>query len=213
MHPQSKIVTPSTMMELVEHIEGIYLKDDRDDSAVCEVLRKEFKEQLEKNDEFMANMYKHIRPNCLRYHCDQVYTLESLPTDQIHYMNISILFYATMSRFISIVKIERVNNFHLYAQYQLKKLQIEQDYGYVKERTLFHGTKSTNIDSICKNNFDWRLVGKTGFLGCKYGKGVAFSPKASYASDYPRRCKQSPRTMFVVKVRTYIYIYNCNGKL
>jgi len=37
------------------------------------------------------------------------------------------------------------------------------------ERRLFHGTKSSNTDSICRDNFDWRL---SGVHGTAYGIGM-----------------------------------------
>lgn len=38
----------------------------------------------------------------------------------------------------------------------------------IQERRLFHGTEISNVDSICKYNFDVRLAGQHGHL---YGKG------------------------------------------
>lgn len=39
-----------------------------------------------------------------------------------------------------------------------------------RELLLFHGTDSKYLDSICKDNFDWRLCGKNGTI---YGEGEA----------------------------------------
>lgn len=38
----------------------------------------------------------------------------------------------------------------------------------IEEKRLFHGTKTKNVDSICKYNFDVRLCGQHGSL---FGKG------------------------------------------
>lgn len=39
----------------------------------------------------------------------------------------------------------------------------------VVEKNLFHGTSRNVIDSICRNNFDWRLCGAHGTM---YGQGT-----------------------------------------
>lgn len=38
----------------------------------------------------------------------------------------------------------------------------------INEKQLFHGTNSKHVDSICRNNFDWRLCGTN---GTSFGKG------------------------------------------
>lgn len=40
----------------------------------------------------------------------------------------------------------------------------------VSEKQLFHGTDSKFVDTICLNNFDWRICGVN---GTAYGKGEA----------------------------------------
>nr|CAI5821822.1 unnamed protein product [Callosobruchus analis] len=68
-----------------------------------------------------------------------------------------------------------------------------------KERCVYHGTRTENVDSICKTNFNYRLIGRYGHLGNKYGNGVSFSPTIEYAKSFPRRvCGQ--KAMFLVKV-------------
>ncbi|XP_017780479.1 PREDICTED: poly [ADP-ribose] polymerase 12-like [Nicrophorus vespilloides] len=47
------------------------------------------------------------------------------------------------------------------------------------ECELWHGTKESNVDLICKNNLDYRLV-----IEQKFGKGVSFSKYFSYAFHY-----------------------------
>ncbi|KAG5898395.1 hypothetical protein JTB14_030373 [Gonioctena quinquepunctata] len=105
-------------------------------------------------------------------------------------------------------KIERIQNYFLFAQYKLKQAHKMSSHGDVKELTLYHGTKACNIDSICKNNFAWRRMGSNGFRFSKFGRGVSFSPNVHYASDYPRRYNDSPRVMFVVKV---LEVSRCYG--
>lgn len=38
----------------------------------------------------------------------------------------------------------------------------------VDERKLFHGTESTLVNTICQQNFDWRVCG---LHGTSFGKG------------------------------------------
>jgi poly [ADP-ribose] polymerase 7/11/12/13 len=42
----------------------------------------------------------------------------------------------------------------------------------VVERNLFHGTCRNVVDSICRNNFDWRLCGAHGTM---YGQGMFYA--------------------------------------
>lgn len=39
----------------------------------------------------------------------------------------------------------------------------------VEEKQLFHGTRCSVIDAICKKGFDWRVCGKHGVA---YGHGI-----------------------------------------
>ena len=41
------------------------------------------------------------------------------------------------------------------------------DHG-ANEQKLFHGTKTEFVESICINNFDWRMCGEN---GTSYGQG------------------------------------------
>nr|XP_023020250.1 poly [ADP-ribose] polymerase 12-like [Leptinotarsa decemlineata] len=162
--------------------------------------------KIEKNFNFLNEIGHHISySNGKRLNFTKVYEKEILAPHVSEYFNVNTIFDRTMSilRILGsrhVRKIERIENPFLYAQYQLSMLKKKWRYGSVKELTLFHGTKSTYIDSICKNNFDWRKMGCHGFRYSKFGRGMSFSPSARYASDYPRRCHENPRIMFVVKV-------------
>lgn len=108
------------------------------------------------------------------------------------------LFKSTTQKQFKIVQIERVQNSYLLGCYLLKKNEMECLRGnYVEERRVFHGTKQSNVQSICENNFDWRLHGDS--TGNRYGKGVSFSPISYYASHYSD--KYAPvKVMFLVRV-------------
>ncbi|KAI3366731.1 hypothetical protein L3Q82_009403 [Scortum barcoo] len=81
------------------------------------------------------------------------------------------------------VSISRIQNMDLWELYCRKKKQLMRIHGVkdIHERRLFHGTNISNVDSICKYNFDLRLSGQHGRL---YGKGIYFAKHASYADRY-----------------------------
>ncbi|XP_045462697.1 uncharacterized protein LOC123672582 [Harmonia axyridis] len=60
---------------------------------------------------------------------------------------------------------------------------------------VYHGTKVENIDSIMKNNFNWRLAGKS--RGFKHGKGVCFSRSHTFAQMF---CPGSDRILIKTKI-------------
>lgn len=66
------------------------------------------------------------------------------------------------------------------------------------ERQLFHGTSHTNIRSICKENFDWRLYGDV--TGNKYGEGAYFARDASFSHCYCNDDEDGIRYVFIAKV-------------
>ncbi|KAM6961891.1 protein mono-ADP-ribosyltransferase PARP11-like [Tautogolabrus adspersus] len=83
----------------------------------------------------------------------------------------------------SFVAIYRIQNLDLWEMYCRKKKQLMRIQGVkeIEERSLFHGTEIKNVDTICKYNFDLRLVGQHGHA---YGKGIYFAKYATYADIY-----------------------------
>ncbi|XP_066255461.1 protein mono-ADP-ribosyltransferase TIPARP-like [Euwallacea similis] len=110
-----------------------------------------------------------------------------LSSDEFSY--IQTLFNNTMQSY-TMTSIERVVNPYLLLSYHLKKAT----HNKYQEKLLFHGTKIENIDSICIDNFDWRLVYKH-----KYGKGVSFSTTPCYARHYQDPLGDN-KVMFAAKV-------------
>ncbi|XP_056644227.1 uncharacterized protein LOC130450073 [Diorhabda sublineata] len=112
------------------------------------------------------------------------YELEKLDYNSQEYYQMAVLFYETNKNkhFFKIHSIEKVHNPYLALQYELNKIQLYEKNIQFKEVLMFHGTKKSNIDSICQKNFDWRLSGTS--TGCKFGEGVSFSPIAYYATHY-----------------------------
>ncbi|KAJ8982530.1 hypothetical protein NQ317_018571 [Molorchus minor] len=111
-----------------------------------------------------------------------VYQLVSLTENSWEFNTVKRLFTSTNKRCFQVREIRKIINPYLLLQYQLTKERYKNKYGYLNEKTLFHGTNKSNIDEICKFNFNWRLNGKA--RGHKFGKGVSFSPIANYATHY-----------------------------
>jgi poly [ADP-ribose] polymerase 7/11/12/13 len=123
--------------------------------------------------------------------------------DTREYNTVRNLFKKTTQKQFQIVQIERIQNPYLLGCYLLKKNEMEGLPGNdVKESRVFHGTKKSNVQSICENNFNWRLHGSG--TGNRYGQGVSFSPISYYASHYSDK-KAEVKVMFLVRV----LISNC----
>ncbi|NXV75183.1 PAR12 polymerase, partial [Atlantisia rogersi] len=113
------------------------------------------------------------------------------------YNMIKLMFLQTMKRY-SVLKILRIQNPSLWKVFQWQKEQMKRQNGgkEVKEKLLFHGTKTSFRESICVHNFDWRICGTNGI---KYGYGIYFAQDASYSHAY---CEPEVKTysMFVARV-------------
>ncbi|RZC41785.1 PARP domain containing protein [Asbolus verrucosus] len=98
------------------------------------------------------------------------------------------------SRGLTITQVKRVENPYLLGQYLMKKEKMARKRLFVDERLLFHGTRESNVDGICRFNFDWRRNGQS--TGHKFGQGVSFTPEVSYARHYT----SGENVFFLVKV-------------
>lgn len=81
--------------------------------------------------------------------------------------------------------IKRIQNPFLWRPFKNKQLELTLKYGSAKTlniQRLFHGTREEYVESICKENFDWRLYGTN--VGHKFGRGSYFSNSAAVASRY-----------------------------
>ena len=67
--------------------------------------------------------------------------------------------------------------------------------GNVNEKQLWHGTPSSSIESICQQNFDWRI-------NCThaYGSGSYFARDALYSHGYTKCDENSVSSMFYADV-------------
>lgn len=88
--------------------------------------------------------------------------------------------------YLSISGIVRIENPFLHSLYLLKKEEMAVRNRHVDELFLYHGTKKRLVRNICENNLDWRCYSEMH----RFGKGVSFSPSATYSSHYSddRRC-------------------------
>lgn len=81
---------------------------------------------------------------------------------------------------LSISGIIRIENPFLHSLYLLKKEEMAARNCHVDELFLYHGTKKRLVPNICENNLDWRQYSEMH----RFGKGVSFSPSATYSSHY-----------------------------
>uniref|UniRef100_A0A8V5GBL6 Uncharacterized protein n=1 Tax=Melopsittacus undulatus TaxID=13146 RepID=A0A8V5GBL6_MELUD len=121
----------------------------------------------------------------------------------VEYNHIKQLFHKTMKKY-SILKIKRIQNPSLWKVFQWQKEQMKRENGGkdVNEKLLFHGTKTSFVESICIHNFDWRICGSNGTV---YGKGSYFAIDASYSHSY---CEVTVKNkiMFVARVLVGDYV-------
>ncbi|XP_068739891.1 protein mono-ADP-ribosyltransferase PARP14-like [Montipora capricornis] len=108
------------------------------------------------------------------------------------------LFTKSIKKSVEILRIERVQNPFMWEKYERKKENMSaQRKASINEKRLFHGTSPNAVEAICKQNFDWRLHGKTGTM---YGEGSYFALNSSYSDCYAPRCNRFSQFMFVAKV-------------
>ena len=68
------------------------------------------------------------------------------------------------------LQIYRIQNEHLYRQYQSQKerVKLEVRDSFVAERTLWHGSDSNTVSQICKSEFNRSFAGRNGMYGQFY---------------------------------------------
>ncbi|XP_018430392.1 PREDICTED: poly [ADP-ribose] polymerase 15-like, partial [Nanorana parkeri] len=83
--------------------------------------------------------------------------------------------------YLIISQIDRIQNKHLWLNYQIRKSSIDDKNGRSdNERLLFHGTDAKTIEHVNKNGFNRSYAGKN---DAKIGKGTYFAAEAIYSSD------------------------------
>lgn len=99
----------------------------------------------------------------------------------------------------NIQKIQRLQNPYLWRLFQYKKAQLSQRYDELQlnVQKLFHGTNVQSIDTICKENFDWR---QGIAVQQSYGQGTYFSNSAATARGHCTQDNFGRITMFLAQV-------------
>eukprot|EP00063_Salmo_salar_P088909 XP_014063744.1 PREDICTED: poly [ADP-ribose] polymerase 12-like isoform X1 [Salmo salar] len=133
-------------------------------------------------------------------------TVTLLSSDR-DYQKVQELFNKTMRGF-QITRIERVQNRDLWEVFQWKRDLMKKNNGgqNSKELHLFHGTDPKHVDSICRDNFDWRLCGTNGTV---YGEGSYFARDAKYSDSYTSH--SGVRSMFACQVLVGDYTQGNSG--
>ncbi|XP_040214244.1 protein mono-ADP-ribosyltransferase PARP14-like [Rana temporaria] len=104
-----------------------------------------------------------------------------------------------------IIKIERIQNIHLYQNYQIKKDSINAKIGTrTNEKRLFHGTESGITSNINRNGFNRAFAGSNAAL---LGKGTYFAADAIYSADdtYSKPDTNGYKYMYLARVLTGVY--------
>lgn len=124
-----------------------------------------------------------------------------VPTTSPEFSLIKSLMEASMNR-VCIVSVERIINVTQWKVYQNKKAMLKRlyqgDQSLINEQYLFHGTRHSVVDEICKDNFDWRLHGTN--VGRVYGHGLYFSNLASLSNSYSETNSSGIKCMFIALV-------------
>ncbi|XP_054269445.1 uncharacterized protein LOC128990853 [Macrosteles quadrilineatus] len=109
----------------------------------------------------------------------------------------------TISTNVELTGVSEVKNIFLLGMYELKKAEYKSRYGpgNVKEKTLIHATGVDKVNSIVRDNLDWRRVQRS-----KYGDGVSFSWSPDYCNFYCNR-RNGDRRVFIVASVLY-----CRGE-
>uniref|UniRef100_H3AK28 Poly [ADP-ribose] polymerase n=1 Tax=Latimeria chalumnae TaxID=7897 RepID=H3AK28_LATCH len=112
------------------------------------------------------------------------------------------LFHKTMpeSKYM-ILGIKRMQNQFLWDKYKRKREHMSRKMSehekLLNEKHLFHGTSSSAISAICKQNFDPRLSGKHATL---YGQGSYFARRSVYSHRYAQKSPDGAHYVFLSKV-------------
>ena len=78
-----------------------------------------------------------------------------------------------------------------------KRKKMSKNRGNANEKYLYHGTSPESIDSICAQNFDFRVSGKNATM---FGKGSYFATTASYSHSDTSKDSNGHFSMFAAQV-------------
>lgn len=123
--------------------------------ASLRLSSKNYLKKAQVNKRFLESCWEEIGVVPI-YDCLLKEVCENSPS----YKYVADKFYMTNTR-CQIIFIQEVINPFLLLEYELMRRCYLKTYGPPQQKYFFHGTRKCNVDSICKNNFDWRLRGKT----------------------------------------------------
>uniref|UniRef100_A0A8C5WDM2 Poly [ADP-ribose] polymerase n=1 Tax=Leptobrachium leishanense TaxID=445787 RepID=A0A8C5WDM2_9ANUR len=110
---------------------------------------------------------------------------------------------------MTIVKIERIQNKHLWQTYQIRKQNIDTRNGNTNnENRLFHGTDHDSVSKINKNGFNRSYAGRHAAV---YGNGTYFAVNAQYSVSYSPADASNLRVMYLAKVLTGMHCLGSRG--
>ncbi|XP_077305871.1 protein mono-ADP-ribosyltransferase PARP14-like isoform X2 [Lithobates pipiens] len=112
-----------------------------------------------------------------------------------------------------IIKIERIQNRHLWINYQIKKQSIDDKNGSTtNEKQLFHGLDSNTVNSVNHNGFNRSYAGKN--AAC-FGNGTYFAVNANYSADdtYSRPDANKYKYMYLARVVTGVSCIGTRGMI
>ncbi|XP_068102337.1 protein mono-ADP-ribosyltransferase PARP14-like [Hyperolius riggenbachi] len=124
----------------------------------------------------------------------------SVAPGSAEYTEVETLFRKTCH--MRIIKIERIQNKHLYESYQIKKNSIDtKNNTKNNERRLFHGTNQTITDGVNNNGFNRSYAGNN---ATALGKGTYFAVDANYSADdtYSKPDANGYKYMYLARVLT-----------
>ncbi|KAG8432171.1 hypothetical protein GDO86_016710 [Hymenochirus boettgeri] len=112
---------------------------------------------------------------------------------------------------MKIIKIERVQNKHMWLNYQIKKQSLDaKNRSTNNEKQLFHGTDANTIKTVNHNNFNRSYAGRN---AAAYGNGTYFAVHASYSAHdtYSRPDAAGQKLMYLARVLTGVYCRGSQG--
>ncbi len=113
----------------------------------------------------------------------------------LEYIEVIKDFQKNMTKQLTIIKLQRIQNKPVYEAYLTYKKRLKLKNSIENEMTLYHGTKNSKLENICRLGFDRSY---SGINGAAYGQGVYFSLSSAYSHKFTE--KQNQSSMFRVKV-------------
>ncbi|XP_053389479.1 protein mono-ADP-ribosyltransferase PARP14-like [Mercenaria mercenaria] len=127
----------------------------------------------------------------------------SVPATSQEYQNVSQKFVSSAGAGFTVIKVERVQNKTLWAQYRAKKKQLDDQNppNTKNERLLWHGTAMEIVDNINAYGFNRSYCDKNATM---FGNGVYFAVSARYSctNTYPRPDPSGVKRVYYCRVLT-----------